>query len=160
MNKYVLFIISCLLVVIILNAFYINRIPNNVEILQANNPNKETLEKIIIQKFPSIFTNVTKNIDLNKINTDIINKQISLKSDVYSYFSYYLTPMCLTHGYNIEINQQINLKRVSTHRFLICQFSGKSKIYLFSPNQSKFLYPIKSKKGLISKVNFWKPEEQ
>ena len=47
---------------------------------------------------------------LKKINKTIIKNNFSIiKSDINKYFAYYLTPMCLTHYYNIENNKQKTL---------------------------------------------------
>jgi len=158
-------IISVLLVffaiLIFLNILFINKIPNDFEILQANNPDKDTLEKMIIQKYPAVFTNVTKNLDMETINNNI-NNNLQEKSipEIKEYFSYYLAPMCLTYKFNIHKNELINLRMVNNHRLLICQLYGKSKIYLFTPKQKKLLYPIKKDGIYKSKVDFWNPDKK
>jgi hypothetical protein len=154
------FLLIFIAILIVLNILFINRIPNNFEILQANNPDKDTLEKMIIQKYPSIFTDVTKNLDLEKLNHNItINQQKESDKQISEYFSYYLTPMCLTYKFSIHRNDLINLTMVSSHRLLICQLQGKSKLYLFTPIQKKYLYSYKKNGIYQSKINFWQPDK-
>ena len=58
MNKLIYLVIIVILVFVFLQIRFQNKTNNDYDILQSNNPDKETFEKIVNQKSPSIFTNV------------------------------------------------------------------------------------------------------
>ena len=58
--NYVIIVISILIAFIVLQYYHINKVSNDFEILQADNPNKDEFEKILSSRNPSIFTNVSK----------------------------------------------------------------------------------------------------
>ena len=145
MNVFVLIGIIIFCIYIYLHLKFILKINNNYDILQSKNPNKENFEKIINQKSPSVFTDISNDWKLNKIN----------KKNIDNYFKYYLTPLMISKKYEIyESNLKNNLIREKNNRHLILQIEGESKFYLFNPKQSKYLYPSKKNKN-ESQIDYW-----
>ena len=126
------------------------------EIIQVNNPNKETFEKIIEEKQPSVFTNILESIDFSKYNLTDKNSKLDFKNDLNKHFKYYLDPLCLKYKFDINETKKEEgtpIFRQTHYRYLLCQVEGIKKILLFSPNQEKYLYPdLKFNK---SRVDFW-----
>ena len=155
MNKIIYLLIIIILYFLIQNN-YIYKINSNYDILQSNNPNKETLEKIINQKSPSIFTNIISK-DSN-INNENIQNEAKKYNKLLNYkLNYYLIPMSITYNYKIiKENEKIENKLIkeTSSRHLIFQIKGTQKIILFNPNQTKFLYSNKN----VSRVNYWKQD--
>jgi hypothetical protein len=122
---------------------FINKTANTIEILQYNNPEKDRFEDMLSDKKPAVFTNILNNINLTKRN-------------IREYFHYYLPPLCLTYKYDIIpgiINHETPILKQFNYRYILYQLKGTKKIILFSPKETKNLYPDISKKQ--SNVNFW-----
>lgn len=168
--KQLLFIIIVLFVIIYFQYLSINANVNDFTILQYENPNKDLLEKILLEKRITIITDlqldtivyndtpvfmitpsVYKNLS-NKQHTEILKK---LKS----YFSYYYIPMNIKSDISINYEKRATktlLKYQSNFRFCITQFLGTRKIYLFPPSEFNKLYYDKSVSSFS--VNFWKQD--
>jgi hypothetical protein len=140
----------------------INKIKNEFEILQAENPNKDQFEEIVSNAYPSIFTNVSENFfDLQKYSLDSINSidkesRNNLNNNLKSHFDYYSVPMKAKS--HIEVNLEGAgttdfITRQNNYRLLICQLKGVKKLILFTPNQGKYLYLDSTKTK--SKISFW-----
>lgn len=92
--------------------------------------------------------NNTKLIEQIKKETKILNSPLTL---VNTY------PLWIGHGYS-----KTGLHYDTDTRNFLCQIKGQKKIYLFPPNQSKYLYPSKKYENgaVCSQVNFWNIESQ
>lgn len=71
-----------------------------------------------------------------------------------------LSPLSLINTYPIWIghsHSKTGLHYDTDYRNLLCQIEGQKKIYLFSPDQTKYMYPSnKFDNGSVcSQVNFW-----
>jgi hypothetical protein len=144
MNVFILVGIIIFTIYLFLHIKFLFKINNDYDILQSNNPNKENFEKIMNQKSPSIFTNISNKWNLKDLN----------KNNIDSYFKYYLSPILLSKKYEILSNTKPKKNKLimeKNNRHLILQLDGESKFYLFSPNQSKYLY---NKKG-VSQIDYW-----
>ena len=138
------FFITLIIIFLYYQYKFINNISTDIEIKQANNPEKDTFETILSDKNPSVFTNILIDVNLTKRN-------------IKSYFNYYLPPFCI--NYNFEVIQEVKnsktiLKIQENYRLLIYQLKGTQNIILFSPKEIKYLYPKYNKKE--SNINFWK----
>jgi hypothetical protein len=139
--KYIFLIFIC--VVIYVQHKNINQIPKTIEILQANNPEKDAFEKLLSEQKPTVLTNILNNVNLTKRN-------------IREYFHYYLPPLCLNFNYEIiqeKANQETHIVKQSEYRHILYQIKGTKKIILFSPKEIVNLYPDMNKKK--SNVNFW-----
>ena len=144
MNYLILVCIISFFIYLYLHIRFHLKINNNYDILQSNNPNKENFEKIINEKSPSVFTNISNKWNLQHLNQNSINEN----------FKYYLCPLLINKKYEINnSNSKLknNLMKENKNRHLILHIDGTRKYYLFSPNQIKYLYNIKDK----SRVNYW-----
>ena len=61
MNKVKLIGIIILVIILIFQIVYVNKVSNNYDILQVNNPNSENLNKMISNRSPCIFTGVVND---------------------------------------------------------------------------------------------------
>ena len=80
MNKLIYLVIIVILVFVFLQIRFQNKTNNDYDILQSNNPDKETFEKIVNQKSPSIFTNVINEdskLRVEKLQKKILNHLIN-----------------------------------------------------------------------------------
>ena len=140
---YLIFIMF--LVIIIISQYKkINKpIPENIEILQFNNPDETKYEEFIESNQPCVFTNVLDNVVLTKKN-------------ISSYFDYYLPNFTMTKSYEIlqyNNGHETHLKKQTNYRSFIYQIKGTQKIILFSPKEESYLYLDKTRN--FSNVNFW-----
>ena len=55
------YIFIALLIYLFFQYSYINKINKTLDIYQVDNPNKNEFEKILVNKSPTIFTNVSEN---------------------------------------------------------------------------------------------------
>ena len=144
MNVFILIGIIIFCIYLFLHIKFLFKVNNDYDILQSNNPNKENFEKIMNQKSPSVFTNISNRWNLKDLN----------KNNIDSHFKYYLSPILLNKKYEILSNKLPKKNKLimeKKNRHLILQLEGESKFYLFNPNQSKYLY---NKKG-ISQIDYW-----
>ena len=165
--KYIYILLILIVVFIGLQYKYINRTNNDIEILQAENPNKNTFENILKSKAPSIFTNVSKNFfDLQKYSLESIHtmdakSKENLTNNIKNHFKYYNSP--LTSKYTIDIliessDSSIVITKQDSNRLLLCQLKGTKKIICFTPNQSDYLYLTKESNKKKSAIDFWKAD--
>ena len=138
---------------------HINKKETSFEILQYDNPNKKIFENILYNKLISVFINIPINnkiiVNFRDLNNQkyIENKQ-KLDSYIQESFSYYNIPLCVYTKYNVNFNNtKNNIIKQKNYRELIYQYSGTKKLYVFSPDQEKYLYFDKKKN--ISNVNFY-----
>jgi len=130
---------------------------DSYEIIQVNNPDKQTFEKIIDEKQPSVFTNILEGLNFNNYDlTNIKTKKKDLEKYLTTHFKYYLHPLSLKYNFILFQNKKENktpILRQNNYRYMLAQITGIKKIILFSPNQKKYLYP--DSKLEKSKVDFW-----
>ena len=163
MNNIIIIGIAVIIFFIYYQYIYINRNLNHFsyEIIQVNNPEKNTFEKIIEERQPSVFTNILEGIDFTKYNLQDENSKLEFKLDMNKHFKYYLHPLCLKYNFDVNETSKDNytpIFRQTHYRYLMCQVEGIKKILLFSPQQQKYLYPdVKFNK---SRVNFWDSENR
>jgi hypothetical protein len=158
-NSY-LIAITIFIFIIYSQYIYINTMPlsSSYEIVQVNNPDKQTFEKIINEKQPSIFTNILEGIEFAKYN---LNENIGKKEmefDLNKHFKYYLHPLTLKYDFEIFQNKQDTntpIFKQTHYRYIIGQLHGVKKILLFSPHQENYLYPDHQKNQIQSKLDFW-----
>lgn len=144
MNTIVIIGIIIFIIYILLHIKFLYKINPNYDILQSKNPNKENFEKIMNQKSPSVFTDISNSWNIKEINKKNINK----------YFKYYLCPLLIKSKYDIKhLNDKSKEHLIieKNNRHLILQLKGKSKFYLFNPDQAKYLYIKKNK----SEIDYW-----
>lgn len=118
-------------------------IPDNIEILQYNNPDDNTFENIVSENQPCVFTNILDNVELSKKNIN-------------SYFNYYLPDLCLTKIFEIsqtKRKQYTKLIKQNNYRFFIYQIKGIQKVILFPKKDEKNLYLDKTRN--FSNIDFW-----
>ena len=145
---------------------------NKTEILQAETPNSNKIQELLLEKSPTIFRQVLYgwnsiieifDKDINEIQLLLKNKE--LKEDIINNLNAYSMFLSLGWDYNMYQKQiSDNHFRLETnHRHLICQIMGTQIIYLASPKQkNKFKNTIKDKNkhnNIISSVNFWNENE-
>ncbi len=97
------------------------------------------------------------------------NEQFLRDFDLYQSFdkfaNYYLSPMSIGKSYPVWIGTKGTKTGIHwdpEYRNIICQLYGTKKIYLFSPEQSKFMYPSDKydNGGIASSVDFWNIDQQ
>ena len=160
------FILIVLFIIIYFQSNYINSHNNSYEILQYENPNKNLFENILNNKLISIFINIPVNnkILLNFNNLDElsyknlnVNEQKNLNNLLVENFSYYNIPLCISSNIKLNFespnNNNNKIVRQKHYRELIYQYRGIKKYYIFSPEQSKYLYLNKNK--TYSNIDFW-----
>jgi hypothetical protein len=164
------FILIVLIIIIYFQYNYINNHNSSYEILQYENPNKNLFENILNNKLISIFTNIPINnkILLNFNNLDElsyknlnINEKKNLNNLLVENFSYYNIPLCISSNIKLNFespnnnnnNNNNKIIRQKYYRELIYQYRGIKKYYIFSPDQSKYLYLNKNK--TYSNIDFW-----
>ena len=101
-----------------------------------------------------------KSINVYCAENENILQDIGILNEVKEETSFLLAPVSLINTYPIWIGHSYSktgLHYDTDYRNLLCQIKGQKKIYLFSPDQSKFLYPSdKFDNGAVcSQVDFW-----
>ena len=79
MNKIQIIGLIILIVLICLQISFINKKYTDYNILQSKNPNKEKFEKVVSQKYPSVFTDITNNWDIDPSLKNINNQDLQVK---------------------------------------------------------------------------------
>jgi len=153
MNKLIYLVIIIITIYTLLQIKFLSKINNDYDILQSNNPDKETFEKIINQKSPSVFTNIIES--KSKLRNEVLQQDTkNYKKIINSELNYYLLPMSITYNYKIIKEDQKTknkLLRETSSRHLIFQLKGTQKIILFYPAQTPYLYANKNE----SKMDYW-----
>ena len=101
-----------------------------------------------------------KSINVYCAENENVLQDIGILNEVKEETSYLLSPVSLINTYPIWIghsHSKTGLHYDTDYRNLLCQIEGQKKIYLFSPDQSQFLYPSdKFDNGAVcSQVDFW-----
>ena len=165
--KRLLFILIVLFIIIYFQYLSINANVTDFTILQYQNPNKDMLEKILLEKRITIITDLELDKIMYKKNpifmiTPRLYKKLSeeqhtaILKQLKIYFSYYYLPMNVKSDISLNYEQKQTktiLKQQSHFRFCIVQFLGIRKIYLFPPDQFSKLYFDKNTQRFM--VNFW-----
>ena len=120
-----------------------------IDELEKNKTDNE-VEKMVTDKSINIYCAENENLlkDMNLLN--------SVKEDT----SFLLSPLSLVNTYPLWIghsHSKTGLHYDKDYRNLLCQISGQKKIYLFPPEQTKYMYPSnKFDNGSVcSQVDFW-----
>ena len=156
-NLLILLIFAC---IIILYSQYltINKHNNNYEIIQGNNPEKDTFEELLKEKNVAVFTNIFEDIEKNTFVKDKIEDTNSIRQKLLEHFKYYHIPLTFTYKFKIENEDKNSYKPIikeTSYRHLIVVLKGLKKIIIFNPEQKKNLY-IKNNQSLI---NFWEGDK-
>ena len=119
------------------------------------NKNEKQIEKIVKEKMLNVYYAENEQL-LNDLN--ILNQ---VKEETSSL----LPPLSLVNTYPLWIghsHSRTGLHYDTDYRNLLCQIYGKKRIFLFSPNQSKYMYPSdKFDNGSVcSQVDFWNIDEK
>lgn len=138
----------------------------NLKLIKQTHKNNN---EIIYTPFKTFLEWINKNSnnetkDVFYLNNDKnILKNINLYNQFHEFSKYYLAPFTYIKNYSLSIGNKFiypKIEKVTYSRFIICQFEGSRKYYLFNPEQEKYLYKdTKNDQGnIVSKVNFWKPD--
>jgi ribosomal protein L16 Arg81 hydroxylase len=127
---------------------------NWIKDLEKNKDEKQ-IEKIVKEKLLNVYYAENEQL-LNDLN--ILNE---VKEETSSL----LPPLSLVNTYPLWIghsHSRTGLHYDTDYRNLLCQIYGKKRIFLFSPNQSKYMYPSdKFDNGAVcSQVDFWNIDEK
>ena len=157
-NLYII-LITIFIFIIYSQYVYINKIhsSSSYEIVQVNNPDKPTFEKIINEKHPSIFTNILEGIEFAKYNLKDNKGKKEMEFDLNKHFKYYLHPLTLKYDFELSQDKQDTntpIFKQTHYRYVLGQLHGVKKILLFSPNQEKYIYP-NPQIQTQSKLDFW-----
>ncbi len=175
-KQYIILLTGLLILIFIYSHIYhINKINNQVEILQAEVPDKNKIQDLLVHKQPTIFRQVLYGcepiVDIFDVEIEEINEIVKVNKHFSRAIKEFLEPYGLpfSTGWNYYITDrneeytQQNFILQENHRHLIAQITGVQRIYLASPNQIDFLKPLIKKKDnifkTISKTNFWNKEE-
>lgn len=164
MKNFLYQLIGIIILIVLLFSFFISKkkeIPN-VEIYEAENPNKSTFLNITKKSTPTIFTKTTEpffNIQeytLQDIEELPEKDKKQLHENIQEHLSYYKDETQKSTTKTQGEIQMIStpLQKVTNDTYLITIFKGVKKILLFTPNQTNLLYPSKSNKNK-SDVNFF-----
>lgn len=181
--KYVL-IVFVLIVSTLLycHCYNLKKTNNEVEILQTIHPSINKIQDLLVKKSPTIFKDVLYEWEpivnifdksLDNINQMISNDNIFHKDliDCFNSYSLFGSLGWEYFFFKKTINNTENHFTLQTqHRHLICQVLGVQRIYLASPNQSKYIkskqLDIKAndssylkKNNTKSIVDFWNENE-
>ena len=140
---------------------------NDFQILQYANPNKDMIEKILLEKKITIITNLDIE-TIKYLNNPIImitpklylslsqEQHTAVLKEIKNYFNYYYLPLNTKSDISInyeKVDTRTSLKRQDHYRFCICQFLGLRRLFLFPPNSKENLYFDKNSNSF--EVNFW-----
>ena len=108
-----------------------------------------------IKKFVS-----EKSINVYCAENENILQELNILSEIKDEVSSLLTPLSIINTYPIWIghsHSRTGLHYDTDYRNLLCQIEGTKKIYLFPPEQTKYMYPSnKFDNGAVcSQVDFW-----
>tara|TARA_B110000238_G_C16082900_1_gene420301 strand:- start:536 stop:1186 length:651 start_codon:yes stop_codon:yes gene_type:complete len=156
-----LFILLVFASILILYSQYItiNTLTNTkYEIIQGNNPDKDTFEDLLKGKNVVVLTNIFENIDKTLFITDKLDDNEDLKIKLLDQFRYYHIPMTFTYNFKIENEEKNSYKPIikeSSYRHLIVLLKGLKKIIIFNPKQKENLHT----KNNQSLINFWEGDK-
>ena len=155
MNNLFIIILFVVVTIIYVQFLFINKKMTKYEIIQANNPDKDSFENLLKKKQVSVFTNILKttNIDINSSNTE------ELKNTFYEHFKYYHIPLTFTYKFKLENEAKDSYKpiiRVTSYRFINVIVKGTKKIVIFNTQQEPNLYITNG----ISSLDFWNVDKQ
>lgn len=174
---YVILLLALILAFIFISyVFKLRLTPSNeIQILQTQNFDENNIQKMLVRKQPTIFKEIMYEWevidDIHDLTIEEINELKTLKQLVNNYlglFSLFISPR-----WNIKIKynnasykNDYFMKVDRYHRFLVCQITGVSRIYLASPNQENNIcigkapgFDILGNEIVKSNVNFWNENE-
>lgn len=180
MIKKILFYIFILILILIIFLIYcqvlsLKKRNNDIQILQSETPNENTIQNLIVEKYPTVFRQVlfgwepiieTFDTSINHIN-HLIKTNNEFTEDLIKCLNSY--SMCFSLGWDYDFNEYKKHQKDNyftleqEHRHIICQITGEQKILLASPSQSKYIKSQKLNKNIknniISTTNFWNKKE-
>lgn len=124
-------------------------------IKELEKTNEQKIEKVVKERSLNVYYAENEQL-LNDLN--ILNE---VKEET----SILLPPLSLVNTYPLWIghsHSRTGLHYDTDYRNLLCQIYGKKRIFLFSPNQSKYMYPSdKFDNGAVcSQVDFWNIDDK
>jgi len=155
MNSLFILLFFILLIITYSQYIFINKLNNNYEILQGNNPIKDEFEAILKNKSCAVFTNMFKDLDASQLS---LSKEDKQKQLLIEHFKYYHIPLSFTYNFKIEKEESDSYKpiiKVGSYRFIKVLIKGLKKIIIFNPEQEPNLYINKG----YSNLDFWKKDK-
>jgi ribosomal protein L16 Arg81 hydroxylase len=122
---------------------------NWIENLEKNKDSDE-VEKYVLDNSINVYCAENEN----------LLQEMNILGEVKEESSMLLSPLSLVNTYPVWIghsHSKTGLHYDTDYRNLLCQIEGQKKIYLFSPDQTQYLYPSnKFDNGAVcSQVDFW-----
>lgn len=166
MNYYLVIIFATIIILYLyLQVKSHRRTVNEYQINQLKDPEKDILENVLTEKYPTVITDVVQRWkivrDLKPENLNFEEKKI-MKDPKFiklldEYLNYYSIPLRISRKYELNqtnANDNTHIMLNSQFRFYLIQIYGKSRVILYNNSNTKYLYP--TKKGNVSKINYWK----
>jgi hypothetical protein len=153
LNIIILIVLIILGVLYFIQFKYLSKTNSDLTILQKNNPDKNTIEEILQNKSPTIFTGMIENWEVNDDN-NILKEEYDSNTGIFN------IPLCIAKKYKTFImpeGKKTNVIKEHNTRHILFLLEGEVRLFLFNPEQN-----IKYNDGKIkiSTHNFFeKPEE-
>jgi len=144
-----------LIIILILYLFQYNslkNIKNEKTILQKSKPNKEEIEDIIKNKYPTIFTSMIEDWEVND-DLNITKEEFDINTKPFN------IPLCVAKKYDrIELVKDFSSKvfKETSTRNILFLLEGIVRLYIFTPNQYNKIEVIKNQ----SSYNIWEDPEE
>ena len=129
---------------------YLSKTNNELTIIQKDNPDKETIEDILENRSPTIFTGMIENWEVDD-DKNITKDEFDKNTEIFN------IPLCIGKKYKTFImpeGKKTNIIKEINTRHLLFLLEGEIRLFLFNPEQN-----IEFNK-IVSKYNFFdNPEE-
>lgn len=152
-NIIILIVLIILGVLYFIQFKYLSKTNSDLTILQKNNPDKNTIEEILQNKSPTIFTEMIENWEVNDDN-NILKEEYDSNTEIFN------IPLCIAKKYKTFImpeGKKTNVIKESNTRHILFLLEGEVRLFLFNPEQN-----IKYNDGKIkiSTHNFFEEPEE
>lgn len=129
---------------------YLSKTNNELTIIQKDNPDKQTIEDILENRSPTIFTGMIENWEVDN-DKNITKDEFDKNTEIFN------IPLCIGKKYKTFImpeGKKTNIIKEINTRHLLFLLEGELRLFLFNPEQN-----IEFNK-IVSKYNFFdNPEE-
>ncbi len=145
LNIIILIVLAIILILYYIQFRFLSKTNNTLSILQKDNPNKETIENILENKSPTVFTGMIENWEVEDDN-NITKEEFDNNTNIFN------IPLCVAKKYKTFImpeGKKTNIIREINTRHLLFLLEGEMRLFLFNPEQN-----IKFDR-IISKDNFF-----
>ena len=150
LNIIILIVLLILGVLYFIQFKYLSKTNSNLTILQKENPDKNTIEEILQNKSPTIFTGMIENWEVNDDN-NITKEEFDSNTEIFN------IPLCIAKKYKTFVmpeGKKTNIIKEKNTRHILFLLEGEVRLFLFNPEQN-----IEFNK-IVSKNNFFdQPEE-